>query len=266
MNNHLLNNPMKLEDFQGITSAQNSQIKLLEKLNSKKYRQENKQFAVENLVIISDALKSGHDFMALFVTPEFATKHQAELEYLSNNSSAENFYLIDPKLNEYYSNLDTPSGITALYGIPENKLDKSPVIYLNGINDPGNLGTILRSALAFGFKNIVLDETCVDTYNFKVVSAAKDAIFKLNIIEDKTGAWLKNNKLPLYATSSHNGVNLAKFKPAKAFCLVLGGESHGVSPEIMARADKNIKIEISKEIESLNVATAAAILFYEFRK
>ena len=256
---------MTVENFQEISSLQNSQIKLLEKLSLKKYRQEEGMFIVENLTIIFDALKAGHDFEALFVTKEFFEKHQDKLEYLYNNSKCKNYYLIDSKLNKHYSSLDTPSGVTAIYNIKNRELDKTSVIYLNGINDPGNLGTIMRSALAFNFTNLVLDENCVDIYNPKVISASKDAIFKLNIIEDKTGIWLKNSKLPVYVTSSHLGSDLAKFKPAKAFCLVLGSESHGISPEIMELADKNIKIEISPEIESLNVATAAAILFYEFR-
>ena len=257
---------MIIENYQKITSLQNSQIKFLEKLNLKKYRLESRQFMVENLTIISDALKAGFDFEYLFATEEFANKHREKLQYLHNGSRAKNFYLIDAKLNKYYSSLDTPSGITAIYKINEKKLDKSSVVYLNGVSDPGNLGTILRSALAFDFINIVLDENCVDAYNPKVISAAKDAIFKLNIIEDRTGEWLRNSKLPIYAASSQIGDNLAKFKPAKAFCLVLGSESHGISPNIIKLAKSNIRIDISSKIESLNVATAAAILFYEFRK
>lgn len=257
---------MTKEKYQEINSPQNNQVKLLGKLGNKKYRQELKQFTVENLTIILDALKDGHDFKSLFVTPEFATKHQAELNYIENNSQSNSFHLIDQKINKNYSSLDTPSGITAIYDIQNKKIDKTSVIYLNGISDPGNLGTIIRSALAFSFSNLVLDKNCVDIYNPKVINAAKDTIFKLNLSEDKSGEWLKANKLPVYATSSHNGVNLAKFKPASSFCLVLGSESHGVSPEIMEQASKNIKIEISDKIESLNVATAAAILFYALRK
>lgn len=257
---------MTIENYQRISSPENSQIRLLEKLGAKKYRQEFERFAVENLTIISDALKSGYDFEALFVTEEFAAKHRDKLEYLQDNSQAQDFFLISEKLNKQYSNLDTPSGITAIYKIKEGELDKSSVIYLNGVSDPGNLGTIMRSALAFDFFNLVLDENCVDIYNPKVVAAAKDAIFKLNIIEDKSGDWLKSNKLPIYATSSHEGVNLAGFEPAKSFCLILGSESHGIAPEIMKLAKTKLRIEISENIESLNVATAAAILFYELKR
>jgi TrmH family RNA methyltransferase len=256
---------MTISDYQVITSLQNNQIKLLEKLNSKKSRQESKKFIVENLAIIFDALKAGYDFEALFITEDFANKHQSELQYLQSNSKSKNFYLIDDKLNKHYSNLDTPSGITAIYSIKPKELNKTSVVYLNGISDPGNLGTIMRSALAFNFVNLVLDKHCVDVYNSKVISAAKDAIFKLNIIEDRAGKWLQDNKLPVYAASAHDGVNLAEFKPLKAFCLVLGSESHGINPEILEIAKKSLKIEISEKIESLNVAAAAAILFYELR-
>ncbi|MFA6514229.1 MAG: RNA methyltransferase [Patescibacteria group bacterium] len=256
---------MTISDYQIITSLQNNQIKLLEKLNSKKYRQESKKFVVENLAIILDALKDKHDFIALFITEDFANKHTLELEYLQNNSQNKNFYLIDQKLNKHYSNLDTPSGITAIYNTKVQKLDKTSVVYLNGISDPGNIGAIMRSALAFGFVNLVLGKNCVDLYNHKVISAAKDTIFKLNIIEDKAGDWLRDNKLVIYTADAHLGVDIAKFKPAKAFCLVLGSESHGINSEISKLAHKSLKIEISSKIESLNVAAAAAILFYELK-
>ena len=88
---------MAIKDYQKITGLHNSQIKLLEKLNLKKYRQELKQFTVENLVIILDALKSGHDFEALFITEEFMAKHQEQLEYIQSKTQAKNFYLIDNK-------------------------------------------------------------------------------------------------------------------------------------------------------------------------
>lgn len=257
---------MSLQNIQVINSADNQQIKLLAKLNSLKYRRQAKQFMVENLTIILDALASGFDFESIYITEEFVKKNGDKIKYLQNNSQSLNYYLISGKLNKIFSNLETPSGITAIYKIKPNILTKTSVVYLNGISDPGNLGTIMRSALALGFNNLILDNNCVDIYNFKVINAAKDAIFKLNIFEDTEGNWLKKNKLPLYATSSHQGSSLSNFKAAKNFCLVLGSESHGVSPEILKLASKTIKIEIFDKIESLNVATASAILFYELRQ
>lgn len=251
-----------------ITSPQNGGIKLLKKLSLKKHRNETGKFFVENLAIIYDGLQSGCDFESLFTTEDFIKKHKEKFQYLQKNSKSDKFYLIDEKLNKHFSELETPSGITAIYKIKASPLapDK-PVIYLNGVSDPGNLGTIMRTCLAFDFINLIIDENCADIYNPKTINAAKDSIFKLNIFKDKDNNWLQKNKniFSIYAASSHNGILLDKFKPPKLFCIVLGNESHGISKEIMKLAKENIKIEISKNIESLNVASAAAILLYKFR-
>ncbi len=252
-----------------ISSQKNTQIKLLRKLALKKYRRQRNQFTVENLAIIYDALKNGTHFTELFVTNNFINKHREKFEYLQNCSSKNACYLIDEDLNKSYSQLDTPSGITAIYTIKAKSLDKNkPVLYLNGIKDPGNIGTIMRTALAFDVTNIVLDSACVDIYNFKSINAAKEAIFKVNVIEDKEGSWLKEQKnlLPIYAANSHNGTNISDMKSEKKFCLVLGNEAHGVSGDIIALADQNIHVEISKHIESLNVSSAAAILLHGLKQ
>lgn len=253
-------------DFQIITSSQNNRIKELAKLNLPKYRRDLGLFMVENLAIIRDALASGFDFEALFITEDFYAKNKESIEFIKNHSQSKELYLINEKLNQSYSELSTPSGITAIYQMRGRELSDDSVVYLDGVSDPGNLGTIMRSALAFGLENLVLSKECADIYNAKTIAAAKDAIFKLKIIEDREGAWLKECSLPILATSSHEGALLGEFKLMSKFCLVLGSESHGVSKEIMERADQKIKIAISNKIESLNVATAAAILFYELKK
>ena len=255
-----------MQKLETITSLQNNHIKLLKKLALKKYRQEYQQFTVENLKIIVDALRAGYDFETLFVTAEFMTRNLDKFQFLQENSRA-NYYVIDEMMSAHFSQLDTPSGITAIYKIPESqKITDDSVIYLNSISDPGNLGTIMRTALAFNFKNIVLDENCVDVYNAKTIAAAKNSFFMLNLLEDKKGDWIRANKLPVYVTSSHGDADLETFKADDKFCLVLGNESHGVSEEINNLTTKKIKIDISDNIESLNVSVAAAILFYKLQK
>jgi len=254
-------------NLETITSKQNSQIKTLKKLALVKHRESLGKFAVENLTIIYDAFLAGHSFVELFVTQEFIDKHRSEFEYLQTNLTAK-FYLITEEVNKSFSQLITAPGLTAVYNIQPSLIDlKRSVIYLNSISDPGNLGTILRTALAFDFKNIVLDKKCVDVYNSKTIQAAKDAIFKLNILVDEQGDWLMENKdnFSIYTTSSHQGKNLSKFKPAGNFCLVLGSESHGVDQKIVDLAKEQIRIEMTGQLESLNVATATAILLYSFR-
>ena len=250
-------------NFKKISSVQNDRIKELLKLRSAKNRRLAGRFIVENLAIISDSFADGYFFEALFVTEEFAAKNQELLEKLATGASRAEFFLITEKINQAYSELSTPSGITGVYKINNHRLADGRVVYLDGISDPGNLGTIMRSALAFGWENLVLSQDCVDPYNAKTVSAAKDAIFKIRLLEDREGGWLKKTSLPLYATDVRTGTELKKFKPAEKFCLVLGSESHGVSPEIMKRAAQKINIATFDKIESLNVAAAAAIIFYE---
>jgi len=250
-----------------IKSKDNSQIKILKKLSQKKYRENHGQFIVENSLIIKDALQDGYDFLSLFVSNDFKKRHQGQYEYLQKYSKSKNFYIIDQKINKHFSSLKTPSGICALYSITSKSLQEDkPVVYLNAINDPGNLGTIMRTMLAFGFNNLVLDENCADIYNAKTINASKDSIFKINIFHDKDMHWFKQNKLAVYVSDVHRGKNIDSFSPARNFCLVMGSESHGVDQKIKKIAKENIRIQVDKKIESLNVAIATTIFLYKFKQ
>lgn len=252
-----------------ITSKDNAKIKILKQLGQKKYRDESGKFLVENAVIIQDALKAGIIFDAIFATKDFIEKNKEKFDFIIEKSGANEYYLIDEKINKSFSALDTAPGIAAVYSKLERKIDYTkPVIYLNAINDPGNLGTILRSALAFGLKNIVIDERSADVYNSKTINAAKDAIFKLNIEFDKNLKILKEikRKMPVFSTRLEKSEGLEILKKEKLFCVVLGSESHGVDKAIGDMSDKFIRILMGGEIESLNVAASAAIVFWEIFK
>lgn len=249
-----------------IISKDNIKIKTLRKLGQKKYRDENKKFLVENAVIIYDAAKAGIIFDAIFVTKDFIEKNREIFDFIINKNKTREYYLIDEKINKSFSSLSTASGIATVYSKIENRIDYSkPVIYLNALNDPGNLGTILRSALAFDLKNIIIDECSADVYNPKTISAAKDAIFKLNIEFDQNLKILKEikKKMPIFTTRLEKSEGLDILKKQKSFCVVFGSESHGVEQKIQKLSDNFIKIPISDEIESLNVATSAGIIFRE---
>ncbi len=252
-----------------ITSKNNLKIKFLRQLGQKKYRDESGKFLVENAVIIQDALKAGIIFDAIFFTKDFIDKNKEKFEFIIEKGGVSEYCLIDEKINKSFSALDTAPGIAAVYFKPERKIDcAKPIIYLNAINDPGNLGTIFRSALAFGLKNIVVDERSADVYNPKTINAAKDAIFKLNIALDKDLKILKEikKKMPVFSTRLEKSEGLEILKKEKLFCIVLGSESHGVDEAIQSMSDNFIRIPMSKEIESLNVAASAAIVFWEIFK
>lgn len=250
-----------------IISTENEKIKFLKKLGEKKFRDESGQFLVENLIIIFDAMRVGFMPAQLFVSEEFLNKSDEKLDLIVEKFSEH--FVINEKVNKYFSSLSTPSGIAAIFDKTQKEINLDEiVIYLNAINDPGNLGTILRTAVAYDLKNIVVDEKCADIYNAKTISAAKDAIFKLNITKDDNLKIFEEIKkaMPVFITSLKGETMDDKIFQKEKFCLVLGNEANGVDKNILELADQLIRIDMSKNIESLNVAVAAGILFKEIYK
>lgn len=246
-----------------ITSKNNEKISFLSSLNQKKYRDRFRKFLVENLVTIYDALNVGIIPESIYVTKELLNTNDQKVKAILNTVS--NYFVIDEKINKVFSSLDTPSGICAVFKKIDKPIDfTKSILYLNGISDPGNLGTILRTAIAFDIKNIVADNKCVDVYNPKTISAAKDAVLKLNVQLDINHSFFSIIKkhMKIIVTSVNKGEDVNKIRAEKPFCLVLGSESHGVNLDIQKLADTFVNIKISKSIESLNVAVATGILLY----
>lgn len=247
-----------------ITSKDNEKIKLLKKLSQKKYRRNLGLFKVENLKTILGAEEASVQFESIYITEGFISKHEDFVKLLGAN-----YFIISESVNKSFSELDTAPGICAVFKLIDREINfNEQIVYLNNISDPGNLGTILRNALAFGLKNIVVDEDCADIYNSKTLQAAKDSIYKLNIASDDKLHILKEikSKMKIYTTRIQDAETIDVLKKLNNFCLVLGSEAHGVAKEIQEISDGFIKIDMAPNIESLNVASAAAILFYEMSK
>ncbi|MCR4280027.1 MAG: RNA methyltransferase [Candidatus Komeilibacteria bacterium] len=247
-----------------IISRGNHTIKELKKLQQKKFRYQQRAFMVENIVTVKDAWQvSGVKPRVLFVTASVLSHHP----WLEEVTKGGDIFVITPEVNEVASELDTPTGLVAVYDFIEHELDwETNFVYLNKVADPGNLGTILRSAAAFGIKNIVLDKGCVDLYNAKVIQAAKNAIFLCNFGFDQGNLWAElKSKMPV-VTSIVTGGGGINFNTAGPICLLIGSESHGADKELVEQADHTISIPTSGAIESLNVGVAASILFYELYK
>ncbi|MFA6159803.1 MAG: RNA methyltransferase [Parcubacteria group bacterium] len=248
--------------MQKIISTDNEKIKFLKKLGDKKVRDVSGQFLVENLIIIYDAMRAGFMPVQLFVAEDLLNKADEKINFIVEKFPEH--FVINEKVNKYFSSLSTSSGIAGIFEKQEKKIKlKEKIIYLNAINDPGNLGTILRTAVAFGLKNIIVDEKCADVFNAKTISAAKDAIFKLNIVKDENLKIFSEIKkvMLVFVTSLEGEVINSNIFQEEKFCLVLGNEANGVEEKIMKLSDKKVKISQSREIESLNVAVAAGILF-----
>lgn len=240
-----------------LSSVSNDKIKKYIKLKNKKYRDMYGEFIVEGKHTVIEAFKAG------------LLKELIVLEQDDFLLPVRTIYVTKEVINKI-SSVDTPQtvlGLCSKINYDNIKLGKR-ILVLDQLQDPGNLGTIIRSAVAFGIDSIVLSENTVDIYNPKVVRATQGMMFQVNIYKmnsDEIINTLKKIKIPLYGTLVDNGIEpkeLSK-KEKSSFALVMGNEGNGVRSEISMMCDKNLYIKMNDSVESLNVAIAASILLYE---
>ena len=236
-----------------ITSKDNNKIKNACSLKLSKYRKEKKEFLAEGKNSLELALKAG-------VVKEIFTIKQ--LDDVKDDIVQ---YVVKEDLLKKIAFSQNPEGIVFVCNMQEKKLKKfSKVVYLDKIGDPGNMGTIIRTALAFNYDAVIVSEGCVDIYNEKVVAASKGAIFLLPIFKGDLKDYKENSTIVVSALTD-NSISPNEVKIDKPLVLVIGSESHGVSKETLSLADYVTKIKINN-IDSLNASIAAGILMYEFNK
>lgn len=237
----------------------NREQKIIRSLKLKKYRSIEECFVIEGNKLLEEAIKSSFLIDSIYATTQWIASNPMEMEV---NEIAE-------RELKKISNFTTPPGCLAVVKFPKEKLEKSSdlILALEHIQDPGNLGTILRSSLAFGVYTVVCSADSVDCFSPKVVQASMGAIFHLNIVYTDLVEYLANNKSNMAIYGAHlkgNGLYKTKFK--KPAILVMGNESQGLSKELSEQIEHQIKIEHSTLVESLNVSMATAILLSEFRR
>jgi TrmH family RNA methyltransferase len=242
---------------------QKGKIDFLLKLKRKKYRDLHQKFIIENPKVIFEQAQN-KDLDSVYVTDTFFSEHRDELIF-------PNLFRLSDKDFKQVSDLVTPPGILAVFNMATDKKFNflaASILLLDTIQDPGNLGTILRSADWFGFKDIFLGANCVELYNPKVLSGSMGSIFHLNIHTDinlaEFSQELKNKKYCV-AVSDLAGKKTNISSKAK-IALVIGNESKGVSQDLKNLADEKIKIFKVGQAESLNAAVAAGILMYELKR
>ncbi len=232
-----------------IDSRQNSKIKYLVKLSNPKFLKEQKLFKIEGFHALEMAKESG------VLKSVFVTKEIKDLDV--------DQYVISSQLMETISSVKSPQGVICVCEfIKEKKTFGDKILCLDNVSDPGNLGTLLRTALAFGYDDVILLDGC-SQYNEKVLQSTQGAIFKLNILNNFDLKSLKNYEI--YATEIKGSVDLSTISSKTKHILVLGNEAHGVSKDVLELATKRIRIDI-QNIESLNVAIAGAIAMYQLSK
>ena len=238
-----------------ITSKNNPKIKAALALRMKKNRQEQALFLMEGLKNLEMALKYG--CVRTIFTSIGLPKIGQDIETYKVNADIINKLAVSEK----------PEGVVFVCENLKAKKsldDYHRIVYLDHINDPGNLGTIIRTAVAFNYDAVILSPGTVDLYNEKVLAASKGAIFAIDIIYDNIDYYTQKHQVIVSALSD-DAIALNKATKPQDFVLVLGNESHGVSKEIMAKAHQIVKIEMSDHIDSLNVAVAAGILLAYFK-
>ena len=236
-----------------IESIDNKKIKNLRKLHQKKYRDEEKKFLIEGIHLVSEAYKSGNLIEVILLNDE-EVDFNVSITYVTEN------------VMKSLSNLDTPYNIIGVCSYIKEKEIENKVLMLDDVQDPGNLGTIIRSSVAFNIDTIILSKNTVDVYNDKVLRASQGMNFHINIIKDDLNKRindLKNNGYKIYTTDVNNGKDLKSIKISDKYVIIMGNEGNGVSNEISNFADEKIYINMNKNCESLNVAVATSIILYE---
>ena len=237
-----------------ITSLDNNKIKELVKLQNKKYRDLTNTFIVETPHLVQEAYKSN------------IVKEVFLLEGESINLDVPITY-VSQEVMKKITTMDTPSNIIALCEkINSNEIIGNKILLLDNIQDPGNLGTIIRSSVAFNIDTIVLSLDTVDLYNPKVLRSTQGLFSHINIVTmdlKEAISELKKRNIVIYSTNVVAGEDVRDISNKESYALVMGNEGNGVRKDIQDLCDKNLYIKMNSNAESLNVAVACSILLYE---
>ncbi|WP_438977180.1 TrmH family RNA methyltransferase [Polaribacter sp.] len=238
-------------------SISKNQLKLITSLSQKKYRQKHKLFVAEGVKVVNELLNSSFELDQLFATEDFDTQNK-------------NCQIISNEELRKISSLKTPNKVLGIFKIPAEKeiSNKGLILVLDDINDPGNLGTIIRLCDWFGITTLVCSNETVDCYNQKVVQSSMGSLTRLAIKYLNLKEYLSNTELPTFIADM-DGENVYKKELPKEAVLIMGNEANGVSDEIKSLIKHKISIPRFgnlQETDSLNVATATAILLSEFRR
>ena len=240
-------------------SISKNQLKIITSLSQKKYRQKHQLFIAEGIKVVNELLNSSYKINTLFAVDDFKT-----------SINEDKIIRISEQDLQKISNLKSPNKVLGLFKIPEEKAvqSKGLIVALDAINDPGNLGTIIRLCDWFGITELICSKDTVDCYNPKVIQASMGSLTRLSIRYLDLEAYLKSTVIPTFIADM-DGENVYQSNLPKEAVLIMGNEANGVSDAIKKLV--NIKISIPRfgnvqQTESLNVATATAILLSEFKR
>lgn len=256
--------------MQVISSKDNEFVKHLKKLKEKKYRDMSQEYIIEGIKLIKEAIEESVKIKQIIICENCLNSDIISKELMYEIAKFECIYVTE-KIFKSISDVSTPQGILAIVDRQniDLKIDYSQdiIVALDDIQDPGNLGTILRTVDSIGLNQILVSKGTADPYNPKVVRSTMGAIFRVKIIECedliKTLKQVQKNKFELVVTSLQTNNSIYDLKYDKK-AIVIGNEANGVKKEIQEMADYKVKIPMLGKTESLNASVATGVILYEY--
>lgn len=248
-----------------------NQLKYYSSLLNKKNRQEEKKFLVEGSKVISEALDSGYDCETILAPKSFVDMSNEFVKLIAKQKL--HIELVNNIEFEKLCDTKNPQGVVGIFQFKQINADAFAndklIVALENISDPGNMGTIIRNCDWFGVKNILLSSNCAEIYNPKVIRASAGSVFHLNLVEknDFFGALTEYKKAGYEIVCADlDGENLNSYTSKKKTILVMANEANGPSNELLKITDRKITIPKKGKAESLNVASASAVILSELTK
>ena len=237
-----------------ITSVNNEHIKEINKLKEKKYRDLTNTFLIEGEHLVYEAAKRNLVKELIVLEGEDFYLNEVQITYVSK------------EVMKKLSSMDSYPNVIGVCNKKEEENIKGNVLILDDIQDPGNLGTIIRSAVAFNIDTIILSPKTVDLYNSKVIRSTQGMIFHINIIVkdlEEIINKLQEDNYKIYGTKVDNGNDVRNINNIDKYALVIGNEGNGMSEKVSNLCDEYLYIKMNDKVESLNAGVAASILLYE---
>ena len=237
------------------SSINNPKIKEFAKLKQKKYRDKQGLFLVEGAHLVKEAYESGFlEELLILEDKEFSL--DTKTSYITKN------------VLKYLSDVETPVGIIGVCKFKNTTITGNKLLILDSVQDPGNLGTIIRSSAAFNIDTIIINDKCADPYSDKVIRSSQGMIFKTNIVKKDLYDYLKEikGKIPIFGTKVTGGKNIKNIEKFQTFAIIMGNEGKGVDEKLLDLCDEYLYIPMNSKCESLNVGVATSIILYELTK
>lgn len=255
--------------MQIITSKDNEQIKQIRKLKDKKYRDEMGLYVVEGIKTVNEAIEEGANIQIVVISDDSNEQDELKQKMLYSVSKFDIIYVNEPVF-ESISHVMHPQGILAVIKKKETNAEinynEKLIVVLDDIQDPGNLGTIIRTVDSCGLSQIIVSKDTADAYSPKVVRSTMSGIFRVNVIEVEnlveTLEEIKKHGYKVAATSLDTSKTIYDIDYNKT-AIIIGNEANGVSKEVLSKADVKVKIPMQGKTESLNAAVATGIVLYE---